>query len=109
MTEHDTHAGLRDWGRGWYATEAAVELLIRSFGGRFASARVTTAPPNPSKITMTSDVSTVLWPVRSNSRTNSDATIRRLGPPCPSRSGSRSTAGPISAAMSRVGRQLTTR
>jgi hypothetical protein len=38
MTEHDTHAGLREWGRGWYATEGAVELLIRSFGGRFASA-----------------------------------------------------------------------
>ena len=38
VTEHDTYAGLREWGRGWYATEAAVELLIRSFGGRFASA-----------------------------------------------------------------------
>jgi hypothetical protein len=39
MTEHEeTHAGLREWAQGWYATEAAVELLIRSFGGRFASA-----------------------------------------------------------------------
>lgn len=38
MTDRDTHAGLREWARGWYATEAAVELLIRSFGGRFASA-----------------------------------------------------------------------
>lgn len=38
VTEHDMHAGLREWARGWYATEAAVELLIRSFGGRFASA-----------------------------------------------------------------------
>ena len=38
VTEHDTHAGLREWGRGWYATEAAVELLIRCFGGRFATA-----------------------------------------------------------------------
>lgn len=37
MTERDTQAGLRDWARGWYATEAAVELLIRSFGGRFAT------------------------------------------------------------------------
>jgi hypothetical protein len=31
-------SGLRAWGRGVYATEAAVELLVRSFGGRFASA-----------------------------------------------------------------------
>jgi len=38
MTEHDTHTGLREWARGWYATEAAVELLIRCFSGRFASA-----------------------------------------------------------------------
>ena len=30
-------AGLREWARGGYATEAAVELLVRSFGGRFAS------------------------------------------------------------------------
>jgi hypothetical protein len=29
---------LRAWGRGMYATEAAVELLVRSFEGRFASA-----------------------------------------------------------------------
>lgn len=31
--------GLRRWSRGAYAEEAAVELLIRSFGGRFASTR----------------------------------------------------------------------
>ena len=30
-------AGLREWARGGYATEAAVELLVRSFSGRFAS------------------------------------------------------------------------
>lgn len=29
--------GLRRWARGAYAEEAAVELLARSFGGRFAS------------------------------------------------------------------------
>ena len=29
--------GLRRWARGAYAEEAAVELLVRSFGGRFAS------------------------------------------------------------------------
>lgn len=29
--------GLRRWARGAYAEEAAVELLIRAFGGRFAS------------------------------------------------------------------------
>src|SRR4051794_25738633 len=28
---------LRDWARGCYAQEAAVELLFRGFGGRFAS------------------------------------------------------------------------
>lgn len=38
MTERDTAVGLREWARGMYATEAAVELLLRSFGGRFASA-----------------------------------------------------------------------
>ena len=32
-----TIAGLRAWARGSYAEEAAVELLARSFGGRFAS------------------------------------------------------------------------
>lgn len=32
-----TVAGLRAWARGSYAEEAAVELLARSFGGRFAS------------------------------------------------------------------------
>jgi hypothetical protein len=34
----DTAAGLRDWARGMYATEAAVELLLRAFAGRFAHA-----------------------------------------------------------------------
>ena len=38
MTEPSTAAGLREWARGMYATEAAVELLIRSFDGRFADA-----------------------------------------------------------------------
>jgi hypothetical protein len=33
-----TVAGLRAWARGAYAEEAAVELLARAFGGRFASA-----------------------------------------------------------------------
>lgn len=33
----DVVAGLRAWARGWYATEAAVELLVRAFGGRFAT------------------------------------------------------------------------
>ena len=32
-----TIAGLRSWACGAYAEEAAVELLARSFGGRFAS------------------------------------------------------------------------
>lgn len=32
-----TIAGLRSWAKGSYAEEAAVELLARSFGGRFAS------------------------------------------------------------------------
>lgn len=32
-----TIAGLRAWSKGAYAEEAAVELLARSFGGRFAS------------------------------------------------------------------------
>jgi ABC-type phosphonate transport system ATPase subunit len=31
--------GLRRWARGAYAEEAAVELLVRAFGGRFASTR----------------------------------------------------------------------
>ena len=31
--------GLRRWARGAYAEEAAVELLVRAFGGRFASIR----------------------------------------------------------------------
>jgi hypothetical protein len=42
MIPHDTApapdlvAGLQTWARGVYATEAAVELLARSFGGRLA-------------------------------------------------------------------------
>lgn len=31
--------GLRRWARGAYAEEAAVELLVRAFGGRFATTR----------------------------------------------------------------------
>lgn len=31
-----TVCGLRTWARGGYATEAAVELLVRAMGGRFA-------------------------------------------------------------------------
>lgn len=38
MTAGEAVSGLRTWGRGMYATEAAVELLVRSFGGRFAEA-----------------------------------------------------------------------
>lgn len=39
MTENlgATIAGLRAWAKGSYPEEAAVELLARSFGGRFAS------------------------------------------------------------------------
>lgn len=36
-----THAGLRAWAKGVYPLEAAVELLVRAFGGRFAT------PGNP--------------------------------------------------------------
>jgi hypothetical protein len=40
MTPHDIDldvvAGLRAWARGLYGTEAAVELLVRFQGGRFA-------------------------------------------------------------------------
>ena len=32
-----THAGLRSWAKGLYPLEAAVELLVRTAGGRFAS------------------------------------------------------------------------
>lgn len=35
------HEGLRQWARGLYALEAATELLIRGFGGKFAK------PGNP--------------------------------------------------------------
>lgn len=35
-TDTVTAAELRRWARGMYATEAAVELLIRSFDGQFA-------------------------------------------------------------------------
>ena len=34
----DTNAALREWARGMFTTEAATELLIRSFQGRFAAA-----------------------------------------------------------------------
>ncbi|MCK0111916.1 hypothetical protein MWU75_07175 [Ornithinimicrobium sp. F0845] len=30
--------GLREWAKGSYAAEAAIEMLIRAFGGRFAAA-----------------------------------------------------------------------
>lgn len=36
MTMGEAVSGLRAWAGGVYATEAAVELLVRSFGGRFA-------------------------------------------------------------------------
>lgn len=36
-----THAGLRAWAKGLYPLEAAVELLVRAFDGRFAT------PGNP--------------------------------------------------------------
>jgi len=32
----DTNATLRTWAKGLYSSEAATELLIRAFGGRFA-------------------------------------------------------------------------
>ena len=34
--EVSTAPGLREWARGMYPMEAAVELLIRAWGGRFA-------------------------------------------------------------------------
>ena len=34
----ELHADLRAWAKGMYTTEAAVELLIRGFDGRFAAA-----------------------------------------------------------------------
>jgi hypothetical protein len=37
MSETAVIDGLRRWARGAYAEEAAVELLVRAFGGRFAS------------------------------------------------------------------------
>lgn len=38
MTDRETvAAGLRQWARGMYATEAAVELLIRAYDGRLLS------------------------------------------------------------------------
>jgi len=37
-TTTDTAAGLRAWARGSYPDQAAVEMLIRAFGGRFARA-----------------------------------------------------------------------
>jgi hypothetical protein len=35
MTSTDTTQSLRAWARGLYTTEAAVEVLVRAFGGRF--------------------------------------------------------------------------
>lgn len=32
-----THAGLRSWAKGLYPLEAAVEILVSAFGGRFAA------------------------------------------------------------------------
>lgn len=43
----ETEAGLRDWARGSLPMEAGVELVLRSFGGRFArnsSAWIVTEP-----------------------------------------------------------------
>jgi hypothetical protein len=33
---NEHHCGLRSWAKGIYTVEAATELLIRAFGGRFA-------------------------------------------------------------------------
>ena len=33
----DTTTALREWARGMFTTEAATELLIESFRGRFAA------------------------------------------------------------------------
>jgi hypothetical protein len=41
MSETEHEKSLREWAKGNYATEAATELLIRAFDGRFA------APDNP--------------------------------------------------------------
>jgi hypothetical protein len=35
MTRREAVAGLRAWAKGVYGTEAAVELLVRAFRGRF--------------------------------------------------------------------------
>lgn len=37
MTNSATIERLRSWGSGMYATEAAAELIIRAYGGRFTS------------------------------------------------------------------------
>jgi hypothetical protein len=36
MRDTTHHAALREWARGTYPEEAAVELLLRAFDGRFA-------------------------------------------------------------------------
>jgi hypothetical protein len=41
MNTEDHIAALRAWAKGMYPTEAATELLLRGFGGRFAE------PGNP--------------------------------------------------------------
>ena len=46
VTGIDTSADLRAWAHGMYTTEAAVELLIRGFDGRFAAAGNPWIEPN---------------------------------------------------------------
>jgi len=51
-----THADdLRAWARGMYTTEAATELLLRAFGGKFAAPgnpwiHTSTEPEGPSQV-----------------------------------------------------------
>jgi len=51
-----THADeLRAWARGMYTTEAATELLLRAFGGKFAApgnpwVHTSTEPEGPSQV-----------------------------------------------------------
>ena len=51
-----THADdLRAWARGMYTIEAATELLLRGFGGKFASpgnpwVHTSTEPPGPGQV-----------------------------------------------------------
>jgi len=42
MSTHEEN--LREWAKGNYATEAATELLLRAFGGRFAKPNAWTWP-----------------------------------------------------------------